>query len=65
MVLKFDVGLKFKRSDCGNPHFLRMDILRACLNFDEKVAKLMNKFATWDIRIKNILAHNFGMYFAM
>ena len=37
IVLRLEIGLKFERSDRDKPGFLRRGIMRACLNFDQKV----------------------------
>ena len=47
MVLRFEMGRKFEGSDRDKPGFLRRSVMRACLNFDGKVACSKERFARW------------------
>ena len=49
IVLRFEMGLKFEGSDRDKPGFLRSSAMRACLNFDGKVAWSKERFARWDM----------------
>ena len=60
MVLRFEMGRKFKGSDRSKPGFLRRGVMRACLNFDGKVACAKERFARWDMIIEKTPAHDFS-----
>ena len=43
MVFKFEIGLKFARSDLGKPGFFRSGETSASLNLDGKVCTLFER----------------------
>ena len=45
MVFKFEIGLKFARSDLGKPGFFRSGETSASLNLEGKVPCLKDRFA--------------------
>ena len=54
MVLRWDIGLKFARSDFGKPGFFSKDEISASLNLDGKVAWVKDKFAKCEMRMEKV-----------
>ena len=59
MVFRFDIGLKFARSDFGKPGFFNSGEISASLNLDGKVAWVKDKFAKCEMRMEKVPAHDF------
>ena len=59
MVFKFEIGLKFARSDLGKPGFFRSGETSACLNLEGKVPCLKDRFARCEMMMEKVSAHDF------
>ena len=59
MVFKLEIGLKFARSDFGEPGFFRRGVISASLNFEGKVAWVEDRFARCEMRMEKVSAHDF------
>ena len=58
MVFRFDIGLKFARSDLGKPGFFNSGEISASLNLDGKVAWVKERFAKCEMRMEKVSAHD-------
>ena len=59
MVFRFDIGLKFARSDFGEPGFFSSGEISVSLNLDGKVAWVKDRFAKCKMRMEKVSAHDF------
>ena len=59
MVFRFDIGLKFARSDFGKPGFFSRGRISASLNLEGQVAWVKDGFAKCEMRMENMLPHDF------
>jgi len=59
MIFRFDIVLKFVRSDFGKPGFFNSGEISASLNLDGKVAWEKERFAKCEIRMEKVSAHDF------
>ena len=55
MVFRFDIGLKFARSDFGKPGFFKSGEISASLYLDGRVAWVKDRFA----KCEKVSAHDF------
>ena len=54
MVFRFDIGLKFARSDFGKPGFFNSGEISASLNLDGKVDWVKDRFAKCEMRMEKV-----------
>ena len=59
MVFRFDIGLKFARSDFGKLGFFNSGEISASLNLDGKMACVKDRFAKCEMRKEKVSAHDF------
>ena len=60
MVFKFEIGLKFARSDLGKPGFFRSGEMSASLNLEGKVPCLKDRFARCEMMMENSILPNYS-----
>ena len=60
MVFRFDIGLKFQRSDFVKPGFFSTSEISTNLNFEGKVAWVKDRFAKCEMRMEKVLAQDFS-----
>ena len=60
MVFRFDIGLKFARSNqVFKPGFFNSGEISASMNLDGKVAWVRDTFAKCEMRMEKVSAHDF------
>ena len=59
MIFRLDIGLKFARSDFGEPGFFSRGEISASLNWEGKVARVEDRFSKCEMRMEKALAYNY------
>ena len=59
MVFRLDIGLKFARSDFGQPGFFSRGEISASLNLEGKVVWVKDRFARCEMRMEKVSVHDF------